>query len=636
MELIRYTGSPNYPLPPDYLRMDLEAQRVARMNAVCLQETPDDLVVAWNFFCDYYLGRSKAADSIEPLLPKNFFYKRRLPSPPLHNEMVRDMAAYPRTVCGAPRSSAKSTVVGKTLPLLLLLTRPYFDILSVLATDLLVKDRSNDLILQIEHNARIRADFGDMKPARGDGMWSKHKFSLKNGASLTGISLGGKMLGKRPDLILFDDPEYDPEGSTAGQSDPEKLADELERLLFDTLDPMLDEATEEGEAGTVLYWVGTLVHHKALIHHAVTTTDDKRFTHYYNRRIHDAETGPQAGQILWKEKWSLEFLARERDRLGPRSYNLTYMNKPMSGHTLLFDLVPRHFYKTDASPPFTYADPFQADCNISFVKTIHEPGKRPHAEIQEVPAADWLSRMYRLCTVDPSRKRTARSDFACVIVVGFDQYNRMWVLDIHHAKRPGSEILDVMWDMCLKWRCHVAGIEDAGTQGELVERATTDLRRKSLEAKHVPRIVGVKYPAGIDKGERIASALEWRFSQYWCLLPAGVEHLQHWKPLFHQIRNFTADLGHLKHDDAIDALGMTQYVPGRGRGRPKHLEAKKARSPLEHIRDGEVIDPDTGLNWLHGVNFGDLTAEDHRRLADVRTADADLAEETEEGILWMR
>lgn len=619
MELVRYTGSPYYPLPEDYVRLSPTLQKRARLNAIHLQETPDDLVVAWNFFCDYYLGRSKLSDNIHPKLDRNFFYKRRLPSPPLHNEIVRDVAIYPRTICGAPRSSAKSTVAGITLPLLLLLTRPHYTILSVLATDLLVRKRANIFIKQITKNPRIIADFGGLKPERGDDMWSRHVFGLTNGSSMTGISLGGKMLGERPDLILFDDPEYDPTGTTAGLADPERLAEKMETLLFDTLDPMLDEATEEGEAGCVLYWIGTLVHHKAYIHYAIHTKDDVRFTEFWNRRCHDAEhTMDGSPGLLWEAKWSKEHLAREMRRLGHRAYNLKFMNRPTSSQAALFPLKARHFYSVSGQPLFALGDPFSSDSVLRYIRTVHTPGKRSAAQETEIPAADWIARMYRLCVVDPSKKRTAKSDFACVLVLGFDQYNRMWVLDIHHAKKPGSEILDAMWDLAMKWRVHVCGIEDAGTQGELVERAQTDLRHKSLHHKHVPRITGVTYPAGLDKGQRIASALEWRFAQYWVLLPAGTENLQHWKPLYTQIRNFTTDMRMLQHDDAVDCLAMSQYVPGRGRGRPQHLERPTAQTPLEHIRAGEPVDKETGMCYLHGINYGDLTPADVELLRRLR------------------
>ena len=65
-------GNPLYPLPPDYEQLDRESQKAARLNALCYQETPEDLVTAWTFLRHYYLAS----------LPTGMWYRPPLyPSP---------------------------------------------------------------------------------------------------------------------------------------------------------------------------------------------------------------------------------------------------------------------------------------------------------------------------------------------------------------------------------------------------------------------------------------------------------------------------------------------------------------------------------------------------------------------------
>lgn len=78
MEVTRPPKSDMYPLPPDYLELDEEAQRIARVNACRLQETPEDLVQAWSFFRSWYFRQ----------LPPGKWYKRYKPSPAMHYDLI--------------------------------------------------------------------------------------------------------------------------------------------------------------------------------------------------------------------------------------------------------------------------------------------------------------------------------------------------------------------------------------------------------------------------------------------------------------------------------------------------------------------------------------------------------------------
>ena len=98
-----------YPLCEDYESLTLDGQKQARLAVLHRQDTPQHLVEAWNFFRRVYLG------GVEKLFYKNGFQE----SPDFHFNLVYDLGKYARNATAAPRGSAKSTVIGLEIPLLL-------------------------------------------------------------------------------------------------------------------------------------------------------------------------------------------------------------------------------------------------------------------------------------------------------------------------------------------------------------------------------------------------------------------------------------------------------------------------------------------------------------------------------------
>ena len=127
---VKYQPYSLYPLPEDYEDLTFEGQKAARLAVLHRQDTSQHLVEAWNFFRRVYLG------GVGPLFYKNGFEE----SPDFHYQMVYDLGKYARNADAAPRGSAKSTVIGLEIPLLLSLTRPHYEMSLGLATDVLIRD----------------------------------------------------------------------------------------------------------------------------------------------------------------------------------------------------------------------------------------------------------------------------------------------------------------------------------------------------------------------------------------------------------------------------------------------------------------------------------------------------------------
>lgn len=185
-----------YPLPLDYGELSLDGQREARLAVLHRQDTPQHLCEAWDFFRKIYLA------GVGRLFFKNDF----VPSPDFHFQMVYDLGKFARNCIAAPRGSAKSTVIGLEIPMLLALTRPHYEMSLGLATDRLVEERFDKLIQQFVENELILQDFGEVKPPRGQKIWNHHQLSLTNGAIIKGLSVMGRKRGGRPRLFILDDP----------------------------------------------------------------------------------------------------------------------------------------------------------------------------------------------------------------------------------------------------------------------------------------------------------------------------------------------------------------------------------------------------------------------------------------------
>jgi len=577
-----------YPLPPNYYELTSKLQKEARLNAVHLQETPEDLVWAWMFFRNWYLRQT----------PPGFFYKRFKESPPFHYQIIRDVGQYPLNAVAAPRGGAKSTVLGVELPLLLALTRPYFTTLLVFSKETMVSKRMNTQIFrQIGRNPFILEDFGNMMPKKGVGARSVHLLELTNGAVIEAASVKGSNLGARPDLCLIDDPEIDPKLNKVTPELRENYAD----LLFHHILPMIDEDE------SALYWIGTLLSKQCLLYEVVTGTTDERFE-FFNRRLLDAEDNGH-GKLLWPEKWHDDFLARERIKLGMAAYNAQRRNKPGELDEQVLKIHPTLCQYDIANEDLAYAtDPLSSNCILRTHARI-ESGKQAE-QVIERPFGTTVSGMMRILTMDWAQCLTPLSDYIAMAVVGVENSKdfRMtwWLLDLYVGRLQGEAWVRQFWSMAMKWKVRYAGVEAVAAQETLVNTAAEYCERMAGQHGWIPRVVPIKYPHGLGKEERIGS-LEWRYNTYRMKYPKHLKHKAAWRELWAETEGFTGMEGATQHDDAIDAVAMVQNFT-KGGGRRIVEPDMPHRSMLDHLRAGDYT-VGGGLQPIMGINAEDLTID---------------------------
>ena len=555
-------GNVNYPLHPNHFGLTEEERRLDRINAVRLQETPEDLAWAWAFFRGWYLRQAG-----------KMFYKRFRESPPFHYQMVQDIGRYHRNAIAAPRGFSKSTVLAVEVPLLLLLTRPYFNILLILSIDsMVVKRMRTQIMYQLENNRYIREDFGEVIPRKGQGARNVHLLQIVNGATIEARPVKGGLLGARPDLCLIDDPEIDPVMNKVSA----ELVENFDRLLSHIILPMLDEG------GSSLYWIGTLLSKRCFLHYVLTNQNDRRFE-YWNRRLLDAEDDGY-GNLLWPTKFDRARLDREREELGAASYNSQRRNRPGVGENQIL-ILDEHLscYEVIAPDEELIRSPL-----ASKAKIIAWSGTQESPERHELDFSTTVQKMFRVCLFDWAKCLSPTSDFCCAHVIGSMGTRPFpgtwWSLDIKLGRWPGTQWLPTLFDLACKWRCQYIGIEAVAAQSVLVDAAQAYIEKTVIDDNWVPRAVPIKYETGISKEERILK-LQWRFEQFRIKYPKHRRKEFGYHHLWDQTEAFTGQPGATAHDDAIDTVAMAQYLLRGRRGSQTDDE-----SPLNRYNIYECLD----------------------------------------------
>jgi len=586
-----------YNLPTDYRDLTQDGKRLARIACVSDQSTPERAVAAWDFFTRYYLSR----DPGDMRLPEGFFYQgEKWSTPAIHHDMIRWAFQYNKNLVAIPRGFGKSIVIGETLPLFLSYTNPSCKSLLIFSTETTAEERMDRLIFQIANNPILIADFGVKKPKRGEAGWNRStiNFALNSdgskGSQIRSISVGGKALGWRGRLIVADDIERNPHDASSGIKDMSRVREQIEAMIFGTLRPAL--------AGRkcVLYLIGTMLSESSFISRAYMSNDERY--RFWNRVKRAAiEQDGSTKRYLWFDGFNEGKLEGLRQEMGDTEFKTQYLNQPGSSHDAILKLDPTyHEYYANGTHPSMSPNPLTCKSEVrwNIVVREHDGSERP--EQMKCDADRHINNMFRMITVDVAHTTRSDSDFSCIIVHGFDRHNVQWILDMYMKRVTNNLLLMKMWELAMKWRVQVCGIESVSIQKQFVERAKGDLMEISKKFNHVPRVTGIKYPARMSKADRIAS-LEWRLLQHRLKLPGDLKDHGPWPQLWAQISGFTMDMRNLPFDDGIDTLAMAQFVDGRRSVPQQGVDVRP--TPVDRIVSGEVYDKATGLPWLHSADL---------------------------------
>lgn len=549
----------------------------------------------WWFFKKYYLES----------MPSGVWYKPPLfESPDCHYQYTYNIHAFPRVVAVFPRSFAKTFLMRENV-LRWALTIPFFRVLIIKSRDDFVREDFQAMMFQIENNPRIIQDFGVLKPKRGKGQWTQNRWFLANGFQLAGRSVTSTLLGFRPNAWFLDDVEYDP----VMQAVPTNFTEGLRNLLFHHLEPTLDQ-------GCIGIMQGTLVSRKALLYEAATARDEEepRWV-YWHRTILPAKLPD--GTLTWPEKFSEERLQEKKEQLGHAAYAAQMLNAPASEADQIFKIHPLLGRYTIQNPDAALRDdPFNSGAILSSwimgSETQEDDGGpvlhrvcRPFGKTIATAGARYI-------LVDPAKVERSDRDFSAVICV-FVEHSSVykdtyWVLDLEMGKINSDDLLDIVWNMALKWKANVVGVESVAAQIHLVNKMRGDFVHRSEAKGWMPFIQAINYKGELNKSKAARiMGLAWRFDQHRIKIPECKSFP--WTELQEEIENFTSDLKLLRYDDAIDALAMTQFVAGSASPHHRPTKADELEDPMSLLARGITHFPNTKMKILNSVNAKDLTPE---------------------------
>lgn len=257
----------------------------------------------------------------------------------------------------------------------------------------------------------------------------------------------------------------------------------------------------------------------------------------------------EAEGIIFPEKFTMEWYQTIMDTT-PDIWASQYMNNPLSDFGNDFDVASVQFYKWDN------------DGNLVF-------------SADGVQTKWHQSNLDRVITVDPNSGSKTSKDEAAVTVSGLAPDNRAFVLESYGGRPTASELVEITYKLCKKWRPRVVGFEQAGQQNTL-EYFKEKMRDEKMyflvkPLKHMNR----------DKDDRIRTALEPIISTHRLYIARSMQ------PLLTQIKNFP-------DNDLKDRIDSLAYAVEEWR-RPMSSEQQKKNTDAVNMMLNRR-DPVTGYS----------------------------------------
>lgn len=301
-----------------------------------------------------------------------------------------------KVAVAAPRSHAKSTYLSKSFPLkeIVYRKRKYGIIIS--ETPAVSAGNIDWISLQLKHNVKLRNDFGPLLSVKQQEnpkdnstefiAWEPGgRMLTRIEAASTGQALRGRNWnGVRPDFIICDDLE-DIKSNAATPELRQKMRDWFAQTVVPLGDP-------KGKR-TAFVYMGTTVHHDALLIHVLYRRSDFKAKKYRAiiewpermdlweacRLVYTDRENPERADearklyemnrdemdlgavVLWPEAQSLWKLMTWKWDNGSKAFNTEYMNEPLDVESMVFKPDDFGYYDGSSIAPLLTQYPRPTD-----------------------------------------------------------------------------------------------------------------------------------------------------------------------------------------------------------------------------------------------------------------------------------
>jgi len=238
-----------------------------------------------------------------------------------HRDLYRILLTEQFAAIAAPREHAKSTVVSVIFVLFCICYKLRRFIV-------LISDTQPQAALQLaavkeemENNAALREDFGDLV---GDRKWDVNDCRTPSGISLAARGAGQSLRGLRfrqwrPDLVVCDDLENE-----EAVDNPE-TRDKLKRWFLGTVMNL--------GKGCQVFVIGTILHFDSLL---AELLDEEKFKSFVKRKYEAVDDDWTPESVLWPAKWDSDSLRDKEAQIGSVMFNQEWRNRPISSDTQVF------------------------------------------------------------------------------------------------------------------------------------------------------------------------------------------------------------------------------------------------------------------------------------------------------------
>ena len=248
------------------------------------------------------------------------------------------------------------------------------------------------------------------------------------------------------------------------------------------------------------------------------------------------ETFRRKGEALHPERYDLRSLERIRKAVGPRVWQALYQQNPVADDG--------EYFRRDMFQWYTGAPPQKLSVYAAFDLAI---GKGD------------------------------RNDWTVGAVVGVDEDDNMWVLDVRRGRWDAFQIVEQIIDVYRTWRPEVLGLE----KGQ-ISMAIGPYLEKRIQEERLWELYVKDLPTGRRDKEARARAIQGRMKQGKVRFPREAEWLD---VVMHELLRFPNGV----HDDIVDAFAwvglMLQEVitPSQPRKRNMYKQEQGWRSRLAKI-----------------------------------------------------
>jgi|TARA_X000001388_G_scaffold62144_1_gene47869 predicted phage terminase large subunit-like protein len=323
---------------------------------------------------------------------------------------------------------------------------------------------------------------------------SVESWQTTEGGGYVAAGVGGGITGKGAHVLLIDDPVKNREDAES-ENNREATWDWYTSTAYTRLSPgggilvILTRWHDDDLAGKLLTAEEDGADAWEVVKYPAIAEEDEEFR--------------ASGEPLHPERYNLESLEMIQRAIGPRDWTALYQQNPVSDEGDYFTRDMVRYYEPD--------------------------------EID-------YDRLRYYCAWDLAIGQRDRNDFSVGLVVGIDEYDNMFVVDLVRGKYDGYELVEKILDLYEQWRPGIVGIERGHIEmaiGPFLEKRVAERRLHSAYFKDLK--VGRR-----DKEAR-ARAIQGRMQQGKVYFPADSV----WTgTMVAELLRFPNGV----HDDQVDAL----------------------------------------------------------------------------------